>query len=129
MIPALAFALVMFPTDALPLPLPECAHLPPHATCVLLATLANEDIIAIDARLALTGGWQRRELQDLRCEAVRVLYVWRAVAQATDTGTRTNYYYLCQEWLTRQQCAQVLRKVLGDEAFWRGDVPLPLSLR
>jgi hypothetical protein len=68
----------------------------------------------------LVSGWRRRELSELRSEAERLRAIWYAAWWVAWKEARESQQH---EW------AEILIGYIGQDAFWRAEIPLPLSLR
>ena len=95
-------------------------HLPSEQFCEMCHTAAQNDRCDIARQYDILEGWGRKQMGEQKVEAERMCAVWYAAwwirwerATVDDQG----------------QWAGVLVDLIGAEAFWRGEVPLPLSMR
>jgi hypothetical protein len=95
-------------------------HLPAEALCAAMYKLCEDDCRHVVAQMELVSGWQRRQLVELRCEAERLRAIWYAAWWISWKDAQQAQQH---EW------ADILVNHIGLEAFWRAEVPLPLSLR
>lgn len=115
------------PSAESPLPLP----------CAVVARLcldaALEDLRQIDARLWICSGWHAAELQELWPCDERLVEVWTAAVGSLDLELlpygddpecRPRMY-----WRSREEWVEILVELIGERAYWRGELPLPLSCR
>ncbi len=118
-----ALILCLLPLPRLPTPnlAPfDYPQLPCAIVCELCYHQCEADRQEIAARLELVDGWQRHRLLELRGQVDRTAAVWMAAwwvswPQATPEQ--------------REEWAVTLAGLIGADAFWRGEMPLPLSLR
>jgi hypothetical protein len=95
-------------------------QLPSEAICELCFHQCEADRQTIALQLELVGGWQRHQLLEMKCEADRLVATWYAAWWVTWARATAEQQ---QEWAT------ILMGYTGSEAFWNGQVPLPLSVR
>lgn len=129
-------------------PLPCChppgfpyPQLPTSPICEQCYKQCETDLARIDYALQYAGGWQRGRLLDLRCEAERRRVTWYAawwvtwprvgttapsetiVAAVPGGGLVTQRSDLSE----RDRWTGILIGLVGPDAFWRGEIPLPLG--
>jgi hypothetical protein len=142
----------MYPTTALSmvlalytplLPHPTYPQLPSRQVSEICLRAAEDDLWKIQERLQFLGGWKAdsvvqvgdltarvegtwqrggwrvQQLVDAEREAQRVQKAWSAVLGV----------WRCQDPSDRDEYATQLSVLIGDGAFWRGEIPLPLSQR
>ena len=95
-------------------------HLPSEQFCEMCHTAAQNDRCDIARQYDILEGWGRKQMGEQKVEAERMCAVWYAAwwvrwGQADVQAQR--------------QWADTLADLIGAEAFWRGEVPLPLSMR
>jgi len=126
------------------------AQLPSAQVCALCHRQAVADLAAIEQALTLVGGWRQQQtlqlgdmmfsvdgawqcggwrmqrLVEARRDAEHVEKIWRAAWGAVaahevpaEYGPRPG----ADDWAER------LAGMIGDTAFWRGELPLPLACR
>jgi hypothetical protein len=108
-------------------PLPCCTppnfpypQLPSEVICELCYHQCEVDRQWVCLQLEFVGGWQRRQLLEVKCETDRLAATWYAAWWVTWSRATPEQQ---QEWV------EILVGYTGPDAFWRGDVPLPLSVR
>ncbi len=108
-------------------PLPCCPppdfpypQLPAEAICELCYHQCEADRQLLCLQLQFLGGWQRHQLLELKCEADRVTATWYAAWWVTWSRATSDQ---------RDEWVGILQAHTGPHAFWRGEIPLPLSLR
>src|SRR5262249_18609330 len=106
-------------------PLPCCpppgfpyAQLPPEKICELCYQQCEPDRQRIAQQLEYVGGWQRHRLLELRCQVDRLAATWYAAWWVTWCRTTPEQ---------REEWAGVLMGHIGPDAFWRGELPLPVG--
>lgn len=99
---------------------PVYQHLPPEQVCANFYKQCEDDCREILAQIDLVSGWQRRQLMELRSEAEKLRAVWYA---AWWIAWKDSQEVQQHEW------ADILIGHIGSDAFWRSEIPLPLSLR
>ena len=95
-------------------------HLPSEEICALCYKQCENDCRDILTRMDLVGGWQRHQLIELRTEAERLRTIWYAAWWITWKEAQAGQ---------RQEWADNLIRMIGQDCFWRGELPLPLSIR
>lgn len=95
-------------------------QLPSEHVCEILFHQCDYDQQALTAAMEISGGWHHQRLVGLRCQNERLRAIWYAAWWITwSRSNRDN----------RAEWALVLERYIGTEAFWSGNLPLPLSLR
>lgn len=95
-------------------------QLPPEKVCELCYRLCEADCRTLACRMEVVSGWQRSQLAELKGEAERLRAIWYAAWWVTWKDARP---------AQRDEWADTLIRYIGQDAFWRGDLPLPLSAR
>lgn len=112
-----AIVLVLIPAT------PEAAafsQLPAESACEACFHQCEADRGAIERQLEISAGWRRTLLLERQCEAARLAAVWYACWWITWSRASPEQ---------RDEWADVLAVQVGQDNFWRGEIPLPLSLR
>lgn len=105
---------------ALSLFLERYPQLPPEAFCERMYNQAANDTWILHKQADLLAGWSRERVSPYLQEADTLVPIWWAAwwitwPKATDEQK--------DEW------AGILAGWIGQEQFWRGEIPLPLSYR
>lgn len=108
-------------------PLPCCAppvspypQLPPEAICELCYHQCEADRALLACHLQIAGGWRRAQLLELKCEADRLTATWYAAWWVRWSRANADQ---------REEWVGILMSQVGADAFWRGELPLPLGAR
>ncbi len=103
-------------------PAPACPYpqLPSEVICELCYHQCETDRAQLACQLQLAGGWRRSQLLELKCEADRLTATWYAAWWVS--WSRANVEQ-------REEWAIILMGHIGPDAFWRGELPLPLGAR
>lgn len=135
-------ALLLAALSALPSPNPY-PQLPSEAACEQCFRACERDRWQLDQQIEASAGWRRAQLVDARHEAERLHATWYAAWWVTWSRTsdesRTLWFTVPpggqMNWVEvpdvseRDEWAGALVDLIGPDAFWRGDLPLPLSAR
>ena len=113
-------------------------QLPTETVCKLCYHQCERDREAVCAQLPMATGWRRDELLELKREADRLAAIWYAAWWVTDpkAGYETRVHcmpsgppVIVEAYSQREEWTWRLREMIGERAFWRGELPLPLSAR
>lgn len=109
---ATLLALLLVPQPYHQLPSEEC--------CEAMFKVCEQDRVQLWHVLQVTPGWQATMLREYQDEAQRVQSIWYSAWWVT---------WLPATFEQREEWALRLSEQVGAEAFWRGELPLPLSMR
>lgn len=106
-------------------PLPYChtpgfpyPQLPTEAVCTCCYQQCNIDQQEIAAQLQIVGGWQRSKLLEHKGKIDRLTAAWYAAWWVTWSRATPEQ---------REEWVDILIGHIGMDAFWRGEIPLPLG--
>jgi hypothetical protein len=94
--------------------------MPTETICELCYHQCELDRQCLAQQLQCVGGWQRQRLLELKCQADRLTATWYAAWWVSWNRATADQ---------REEWVDVLIGQIGVDAFWRGEVPLPLGAR
>jgi hypothetical protein len=102
-------------------------QLPSERACELMHQVAVDDLWSIDRQRNIAEGWTRQQLGELRDEAERVREIYWACWWLTWTPPGHPWKQTSRDQLDCWEDRLLL--LAGPAALYRGEIPLPLSLR
>lgn len=93
--------------------------LPVERVCELAHNQCQADWLRLTAELEVAGAWRQQELRDLRRESERRRAAWMEAWWITWTQANES---------VQEEHAEILLGMVGADSFFRGELPLPLSL-
>ncbi len=101
-------------------------QLPSRKVCEDVLAVARDELAQINAAAAAINSWQLRERQK---DAWRAVKAWRLAVLVQGDDDAFDYFDEDDEMMDRDEAPDALRNIIGDDAFFKGRLPWPTSLR